>query len=329
MLKNNLSITRLLKYVGSVALATAFSVAAAAYPDKPIELVVPFPPGGTADSSARALAKAMEERLGETVVVANRPGAGTLVGTSYVARSKPDGYTLFWLTIPFSINHTLYEDKRDYDSFEDFQMITDVVSVPLVLTVNKETPVTNVKEFIQWAKSDDAPLTFGSSGNGGSTHLAPVLFASTADLDFTHVPYQGSAPSMKDLMAGLTDFIMDTAFLVAPQAKEDGKLRILAQSGATRSALLPDVPTLKEEGFEDFEVTSWFSIAAPGETPKEIVEMLNAVVNDALQSDELNNFYTSQGLTVEGGSIEDAEKHLAAEVQRWAKAIEESGVQAD
>ncbi len=300
----------------------------AAYPERPIELVVPFPPGGTADSSARAVAKGMGDRLGQTIIVVNQGGAGTLIGTNAVAKAKPDGYKLLWMTIPFSINHTLYPD-RAYDTFKDFQPIIDVVSVPLLLTVNVQTPVHNVDEFIKWAKSDNAPLRFGSSGNGGSTHLAPVMLGSRANVEFTHVPYKGSAASMQDLMGGQTDFIMDTAFLVTPQAQEGGRLRILAQSGRERSAFLPNVPTLQESGFDGYEVTSWFSMAAPAGIPKDILEKLNQAANDALKDETLNQLFTSQGLTVVGGSVEASEKHLADEVEKWAAAIKQSGATAN
>lgn len=315
--------------VGAVALFGAFSVSAhAAYPTKPIEILVPFPPGGTADSSARALAKGMSERLGQPVLIVNQGGAGTMIGTNTVAKSKPDGYSLLWATTPFAINHTLYP-KRTYDTFKDFQPIVDVVNVPLVLTVNADTPVHNFEEFLAWAKSDNAPLTFGSSGNGGSTHLAPAMLSSMAKLDFVHVPYKGSAPSMKDLMGGQTDFIMDTAFLVAPQAKEGGRLRILAQTSKERTKLLPDVPTISEFGYEGYEVTSWFSLAAPSGVSRDIIEVLNKAANEALESKELNTLLSDQGLTVVGGSIEDAEKHLAHEVAKWEAAIKESGTTAD
>lgn len=306
-----------------------FSAAAYAdYPDRTIELIVPYTPGGTADGSARALAKALESELGEAVVVVNRPGGGTLVGTSFVARSKPDGYTLKWAVAPFAINHTLFEEERDYDTFDDFQPVTHVISVPLVLTVNKDTPVHDFEEFLEWAKSD-GPLTFGSAGNGGTTHLAPEMLAAELDLDFTHVPYRGSAPAMNDLMAGQVDFFMDTVFLVPPQAGEDGRLRMLAQSGATRSPAIPDVPTLQELGVEGFDVATWYSLVAPADTPREVVEKLNAAVNKALEDPELRDFYTSQGAIVVGGSIEDAENHLATEVEQWAEAIEISGAKAD
>ncbi|NYT64694.1 tripartite tricarboxylate transporter substrate binding protein [Alcaligenaceae bacterium] len=315
--------------LSAIALCSTLGFTAhAAYPEKAIELVVPFPPGGTADSSARALAKDMGELLGQPIVVVNQGGAGTLIGTNAVARAKPDGYTLLWMTIPFSINHTLYPD-RSYDTFKSFQPIIDVVSVPLVLTVNVKTPVHNVDEFIKWAKSDSAPLRFGSSGNGGSTHLAPVMLGSMANVEFTHVPYKGSAPSMQDLMGGQTDFIMDTAFLVTPQAQEGGRLRILAQSGSQRSSFLPDVPTLQESGFDGYEVTSWFSMAAPAGIPQEALAKLNQAANDALKGPALNQLLTSQGLTVVGGTVEASEKHLAAEVEKWAKAIKESGATAN
>ncbi|MDM9559425.1 tripartite tricarboxylate transporter substrate binding protein [Bordetella petrii] len=293
------------------------------YPSRPIKLVVPFPPGGTSDTVARVLAKGMGERLGQSVIVYNQGGGGTIIGTEAVARSAPDGYTLLWMTTPFAINHTLFA-KRPYDTFEDFIPVVDVISVPLVLIVPSNSPAKTLQDLIAMAKKAPGKVAYGSSGPGGSPHLATAMFASKAGLQLNHIPYKGSAPAVMDLVAGQTDFVIDTLFLTRPQI-EAGKARALAQTGAARSPLLPDVPTMREAGLDDYEASSWLSLAAPAGTPETIVSRLNATANEVLQDDAVRRSLEDQGLVIAGGSPERARTHLRAEVERWGQAVRDSG----
>lgn len=293
------------------------------YPSRPIKLVVPFPPGGTSDTVARVLAKGMGERLGQSVIVYNQGGGGTIIGTEAVARSAPDGYTLLWMTTPFAINHTLFA-KRPYDTFEDFIPVVDVISVPLVLIVPSNSPAKTLQDLIAMAKKAPGKVAYGSSGPGGSPHLVTAMFASKAGLQLNHIPYKGSAPAVMNLVAGQTDFVIDTLFLTRPQI-EAGKARALAQTGAARSPLLPDVPTMREAGLDDYEASSWLSLAAPAGTPETIVSRLNATANEVLQDDAVRRSLEDQGLVIAGGSPERARTHLRAEVERWGQAVRDSG----
>lgn len=323
--------SKLTRRVAAAAMLALLPAAAAwaqdAYPSRPIKIVVPFPPGGSSDSVARVLANGLKDKLGQPVIVENKPGAGTIIGTEYVAKSPPDGYTLFWMTTPFAINESLYR-TRPYDTFKDIVPVIDVVSNPLVMIVNPASPAKTVADLIAMAKKAPGKLSYGSSGNGGSPHLAMEMFKTAAGVSITHIPYKGSAPAVTDLIAGQTDVVIDTLFLTTPQVK-GGKARALAQTGPTRSRLLPDVPTMREAGLEGYEATSWLSLGAPGGTPAAIVNRINAAANEVLQTPAVREQLVGQGLEVHGGTPEDAAKHLRAEVERWGKAVKASGAKAD
>ncbi|MEI7445602.1 MAG: tripartite tricarboxylate transporter substrate binding protein [Burkholderiales bacterium] len=298
-----------------------------AWPSRPLKLVVPFPPGGTADAAARAIAAGLRERLGQPVVVDNRGGAGTLIGTDLVAKSAPDGYTLLWATTPFAINATMVE-KPPYDTFRDFVPVLRGLSSPLVLVVPASSPARSVAEFVALAKRSPGRLVYGSSGNGGSPHLAMEMFKAQAGIFVSHLPYRGSGPALADLLGGQTDAMFDTVFLLTPQVQA-GKVRALAQTGATRSPLLPDVPTMQEAGLAGYEATSWFSIAAPAGTPPAVIAKLNAAANEVLQSPPIRDGLAKQGLQVHGGTPEEAARHLRSEVERWGAAVKRSGAKPD
>ena len=299
------------------------AVLADTYPSRPIKLVVPFPPGGSSDTVARVLAKGMSDRLGQQVIVFNQGGGGTTIATSAVARSDADGYTLLWMTTPFAINHTLFS-KLSYDTFKDFTPVIDVVSMPLVLIVPTASPFKTLQDLVEAAKKEPGKLNYGSSGPGGSPHLATAMFASKAGLELNHIPYKGSAPAVMDLIAGQTDFVIDTLFLTRPQV-EEGKARALAQTGAARSPQLPDVPTMREEGLANFEANSWLSVAAPSGTPDDIINRLNSVANETLNDPEVRDLFEKQGLVIAGGTPEQSSEHLRTEVERWGKAVHDSG----
>jgi tripartite-type tricarboxylate transporter receptor subunit TctC len=315
----------------AVALLAALPLAGAfaqdAFPSRPIRIVVPFPPGGSSDSVARILANGMKDKLGQAVVIENKPGGGTIIGTEFVAKSPPDGYTLLWMTTPFAINESLYK-QLPYGTFKDFVPVIDVVSNPLVMIVHPNSPAKSVADLVALAKKSPGKLSYGSSGNGGSPHLAMEMVKAATGVFINHIPYRGSAPAVNDLIAGQTDVVIDTLFLTVPQV-QGGKARAIAQTGPTRSKLLPDVPTMREAGLTGYEATSWLSLAAPAGVPPAVLSKLNAAANEVLQTPAIRDQLTKQGLEVHGGTTEDAARHLRAEVDRWGKAVKSSGAKPD
>lgn len=298
------------------------SFAADDYPSRPITLVVPYPPGGTADNLARVLAKGMSDRLGTSIIISNKGGAGTVIGTQSVARSDPDGYTILWAATPLAINPTLVE-SLPYDTLRDLTVVSDIAQTGLVVTVNAASPIKTIGDLVSELKTSDK-ATYASAGAGSSPHLVSELLLHEVGGKAVHVPYRGSAAAVTDLVADRTTFMFDTPLLMTPLIK-DGKLRPLAQTSSERSELLPDVPTMKESGYPALSVTSWFVIAAPSGTPKDRLEKLNKAINDSLADSALVEVYTAQGMAITGGSIEKAQAKLKKEVETWALAVKVSG----
>lgn len=311
----------------AAALATSWVAAQGAYPTKPIKIVVPYPAGGTSDNVARIVAAGLSQKFGQPVVVDNKGGAGTVLGTGIVAKSDPDGYTLLLTSTPLAINETMYK-SLPYRVFQDITPVNVVASVPLVMIVNPAAKAKTVAELVQIAKERPGALTYGSSGNGGSPHLSMELFQSMTGVKMIHVPYKGSAPAVMDLVAGQTDVVVDTLFLTQQQVSA-GKARALAQLGGKRSKLMADVPTLAESGLAGFDVSSWFMLTAPGGTPPAILNKLNAAVNEVIASDTVRDTFSKQGLEPVGGSREDAEKFLKQQIDRFGTAVKSAGVKAD
>ena len=309
------------------ALPLSCALAQDHFPSHPIKIVVPFPPGGSSDSIARLLANGMKDQLGQPIIVDNKAGAGTVIGTEAVAKSPADGYTLLWMTTPFAINATLMK-SLPYDTFKDFTPIVDVVEMPLVMIVPPSSPAKSVHDLVGMAKRAPGKLSYGSSGNGGSPHLATEMFKSMTGVSINHVPYRGSAPAVQDLLAGQTDVVLDTIFLTTPYVKS-GNARALAQTGAKRSAYLPNVPTMREAGIAGYEATSWLSLAAPAGTPTGVIQKLNAAVNEVLKNQALREQITKQGMEIVAGTPEDAERHLRLEVEKWGSAVKTSGAKLD
>ena len=302
--------------------------AQAAWPSKPIRIVVPFPPGGTTDILARAAAQKMTEAWKEQAVIDNRPGAGGNIGAELVAKAPADGYTMLMGTVgTHAINASLYA-KMPYDHVKDFAPVILVAAVPNVMVVHPSVPAATVAEFIAWAKANPGKVNFASSGSGTSIHLAGELFKTQTGLAMTHVPYKGSAPAIADLIGGQVQVMFDNLPSALPQIR-GGKLRALAVTSRERANALPDVPTVAESGLLGFEASSWFGLLAPTGTPREVVVRVNAEIARWLASSDAKDKLASQGAVAAGGTPEDFASHITAETAKWQKVVRESGAKVD
>lgn len=296
------------------------------FPTRPIHLIVPYAPGGGVDSVARLVAEYLGRRLGQNVLVENRPGAGSNIGATYVARSAPDGYTLLMASPANAINVTLYK-QMPYDTVRDLAPVVLVGEVPSTLVVNTEVKAKTLAEFIALAKAQPGKITFGSGGNGASEHLAGTLLMAQAGIVMQHVPYRGGSAAMNDLIGGQIASIIENQLGGLPFIKS-GQVRALAVTGRQRSPELPDVPTFVESGFPDYVVSVWWGLMAPAGTPKPIVDRLNAETNAALASPELQQRLHSMSAHLVGGSPAQFGAFLTEEIKRWAQAVRLSGASA-
>ena len=310
------------------ALALALVAAAAqAYPDRPIKLIVPFAPGGSADFVGRLLAQQMSESLGQPVVVENKGGASGMLGNEYVAKSAPDGYTLTVGTLgPFAVNQTLYQHVP-YDNVRDFAPITLTGLSSHILVANPSVPVTNVKELIALAKQKPGQLTFASSGTGNATHLTFELFKARAGIDIVHVPYKGGGPAMADLVGGQVLFSFASMASAVPFVRS-GRLRAVAVSGAERSALFPEVPTVAESGLPGFASEDWQGILAPAKTPEDVVQKLNVEIGRILLLPEVKAKLQAAGFEPKPSTPEGFGQFIQAETLKWAKLLKGIGIKA-
>jgi tripartite-type tricarboxylate transporter receptor subunit TctC len=303
--------------------------AADSFPDKPIMMVVPFPPGGPTDAMARTLAAEMTGLLGQTMIVENRGGAGGNIGAEFVARAPADGQTLLFGTSgPLAINASLYR-KINYNPAKSFAPIIQVGHLPNILVVNPSVPAKNMKELIAYAKANPGKLTFASSGNGASSHLAGVLFNSMAGVDLTHVPYKGTGPALTDLLGGQVSMSFTDVLTAMPYIKS-GKLRALGVTTTTRSQALPDVPTLAEQGLKGYDVSVFFGIVAPAGTPPDRLKKLNEAFAKVLASPKVRQQFAAQGLEpAPSTSPEQLGKFISEQVNMWAAVVKQSGAQLD
>lgn len=272
---------------------------------------------------SRVLAQRLSEQLGQQVIVDNKPGAGGNIAAEMAAKAAPDGYTVFYNTSAIVIGPALY-GKVNYDTLKDFAPVALTASVPLVLVVNPQLPAKSVKEFLEVAKTRSGALNYSSSGTGTITHLASAMLSTQAGVQTQHIPYKGSAPGLVDLVAGQTQFMIDTMNTVLPYVR-DNRLRALAVTSSKRSALMPDLPTMAEAGVAGFEAAAWQGIVVPVGTPADIVQKLNAEVNKALQNPDLRGRLAAQGADILGGTSAEYAAYLRAEMPRWAKAVKDSG----
>jgi tripartite-type tricarboxylate transporter receptor subunit TctC len=296
-----------------------------AYPDRPIRLIVGFPPGGAADILGRHAAQQLTESLGQQVIVDNRGGAGGLIATEIAARASPGGYTLLFTSLPHVINPHLYR-KVSYDALKDFDPVVQFVAVPLMMASHPGLPAKSVKDLIAHAKAVPG-LNYGSGGSGSSSHLAMELFKTMAAIELTHVPYKGVGPMITDLLAGHVRLTISSAVPLSPQVKA-GKLRGLAITGPKRSPSFPDLPAIAET-VPGYEVVNWFGILAPAGTPRAVVARINEAMIAALASPALRQRLAAQGADAVGGAPEDFGKVIRADFAKWGKVVKASGAKVD
>jgi len=319
----------ILRYLIAVPLVLLGAQAALAesYPKKPITIVVPYPPGGPTDIVARVVGQKLGDRLGQQVIVDNRPGAGGNIGAALVARAAPDGYTLLLGTTAHAINPSVFP-ALNYDILKDFSPVVLLTSLPLVVITNASVPAKNVQELVALAKSKQGQLTYASSGNGQSTHLAAELFKTMTGAPMTHVPYKGSAPALTDVAGGQVSVMFDTLLSAMPHIKS-GRLKALAVTSAKRSASAPELPTVAESGVPGYEAVAWSGLLAPAHTPPEIVAKLNTEINVILGQPDVQKRFLNDGAEPVGGSPEQFSTHISSEVQKWATVAKLSGAKVD
>lgn len=300
------------------------------YPSRPIKLIVGYPAGGASDVTARAVANKMVDFLGQPVVVENKPGAAGNIGSEFVARSKPDGYTLIFGTISSSINGSLYK-KLNYDPVKDFVAISQVTSTPFLLVANPNSPYQTVADVIAAAKKAPTPAQlpdYATAGNGSGSHLFTELFTSMAGIRLNHIPYRGAAPAMADVMGGQVPLAFDNILTTMAQVQV-GKLRALAVSTKTRSSVMPNIPTLAEAGVPGYDATAWFGVLAPAGTPSAIVEQLATAIQKAVKTPEVTEAMLKGGAEPVGSTPAQFDAFYKAEVEKWAKVVKSANVQVE
>ena len=311
----------------ATAIAIAPSAGAQKYPDHPIKLIVPVPPGGGVDILSRAIGNKMSQSMGQPVVVENKAGASAAIGTEMLAKSPPDGYTIM---MGYSAHATnpIFSSSLPYDTNKDFAAIAHVGYIPLILVVNANSPYRTVQELVAAAKAKPGQLQFASGGAGAGAHLSGELLKNIAGVDIVHVPYKGNAPALNDLLGGQVTMMFDTITTALPHVKS-GKLRALAVTSPTRSPLAPEVPTMIESGLPAFDISAWYVMFAPANVPKDVMQRLNAEVNKAIADPELRKSLGEQGVEFTGGTSADADKFVHGEVDRWGKIIKTRGMSAN
>jgi tripartite-type tricarboxylate transporter receptor subunit TctC len=305
-----------------------FHSAQAAYPDKPIKVIIGFPAGGPLDAHMRLLVDKLQSALGQPIIIDFKSGAGGAVGAQFVAQSPADGYTLLLAnTGTMVINPAVYA-KSPYDTLNDFQPIARTAQQPLALIVNNDVPVQTLKQFIAYAKAHPGKLNYGSAGNGGISHLVPEMLKTETGIFMVHIPFKGSAPAFTDLIAGHVQFMAESVPQAANYAKQ-GKVRALAVTSAKRNPALPNTPTVLETGVANLEVVGFYGVLAPKGTPPEIVNRLSQAFKETLDSAEVQKKMIDQGADPAYMNAEQFTKYLTAEMPRWANAVKQAGAKLD
>jgi tripartite-type tricarboxylate transporter receptor subunit TctC len=311
---------------GLIILAAPAAVPAAAqdYPNRTIRVIVPFGAGGPTDVFTRALGEELRKALGQPVVLENRPGAGSIIGTTEVARAAPDGYTLLMISATQTVVETL-NPNRPYKLMRDLVPVAAVMNSELVLVVPQRSPVSSLKELIALAKAKPGTLNYGSSGPGSNYHMAGELIKNLAGIDMVHVPYKGSTGARADILSGQIDLMFDSVPTMAPTV-EEGRVKALGTSGTSRSPVLPNVPTIAEAGIPEYNHTIWIGVMAPAGTPRAIVETLNREINKVLSRPEIKESWSRQGTNTMVMTPEEFGRYIEAEIERWAKLIKANNI---
>ncbi len=310
--------------LSALGLHTRLSFAQASYPDKPIKLIVPFAAGGPTDMVGRLMAHGMEKELGQNIIVENKPGGGSNIGSEFVARAKPDGYTLLLGTVANATNMSIY-NNLNYNTERDLVAITQFMSSPSVLVVHPSLPINNLNELIAYAKANPGKLSFASSGAGGSPHLAGEMLKLRAGIDLLHVPYKGASPALNDVLGGNVSMGFMTAAGALPSINA-GKLRAIAVAGLERLPQLPNVPTMGEAGIADFEVSSWNGLFAPAGTPPAVLQKLADAALKVITEPEMQKTFATHASLGVGGSPEQFKQYVHAEIVKWGKVAEAGNI---
>ena len=299
---------------------------AQAFPTRPVRIIVPFPPAGAVDILGRVVGQKVGEKWKQSVVIENRPGGGTVLGTDIVAKAPPDGYTILLAVTSHTINATLV-DKLPFDPIRDFAPISLAATGLTILVAHPSVPANSVTELIAYAKANPGKLNFGSPGSGTAMHLSGEMFKSAAGINVVHVPYKGTQPVLNALLAGEISYTFDTGISI-PQIKA-GKLKAFAVTSAKRSAAIPELPTMAEAGLPGFEAQSWYGFLAPAGTPAAIVEQVSRDINEALKDPELRERLVRVALEPQGSTPAEFEQYLRADIVKWGRVVKASGAKAD
>lgn len=295
------------------------------YPERPIRWVVPYPPGGGTDVISRTMSQKLSSVLGQQVLVDNRGGAGQVIGTEVVARSRPDGYTILLISLAHSLNPTLVP-KLPYDTLKDFASVSMILdNSATVLVVNNAVPANSMKELLAWIRANPGKISYASSGNGSGGHMSMELLQSMAGTKMQHVPYKGASQALSDVVGGQTSMIFTLPLAVSSLAKA-GRVKILAISSRNRSALLPDIPTVAESGVPGYEASLWYAIVTARGTPRNIIDRLNAAVREAVSSPEVRETYANSGGEAVSSTPEELDRHIVRELEKWRKVIIEADI---
>jgi tripartite-type tricarboxylate transporter receptor subunit TctC len=309
------------------AQVTSVAQTASSFPNQPIRMVVPYPPGGPTDITARVVAAEMSKTIGQNIVIDNRPGASGMIGSEMVTKATPDGYTLLANASIHVINPSVYPDMR-FDAIKDFAPITQLAQVPLVLVVPANSPIKSVKDLVEYAKANPGKVNFGSAGSASAQHLAGESFKIAAGIQMQHIPYKGSAPALTDLAGGQLQLMFDSMPSATPMINS-GKLRAIAVTTTTRAKARPDLPTIAESGFPGFDISTWYAYWAPKGTPADVVEKLAASAAQALKNPEVIAKYEAMGAEPVGSTPAQFAAYVESEAKKWNDIVKKSGAKLD
>lgn len=310
--------------VAALALA-AFSCVAQSYPSRPVRMLIPFPPGGGADINGRLIGRALTDRWGVQIVIDNRPGAANIIASEIVVKANPDGHTLLMGTATHAINPSMFL-KRPYDEAKDFTPIVLVSKTPNMIAVNPNTQIRSIPEFVAWARTNPGKLTYGTGGHATHQHMAVEMFRALAGIDITHVPYKGGVPAINDAISGQIMMASVSVLGLAPFHKA-GRLRGIAVTSATRSPMVPDIPTIAEQGYPGFEVIYWLGLIGPAKMPAAVVSKINQDVNAALKVPDVRDQFLVQGAEPAGGTPQEFDALIKREIKEWAVTVKKVGLE--